>query len=352
MPRNWHEPRERMRMDIEVPKSGSQGLRRRELLIAGAAGGATLAITAGPINYAALARAKKVPFAEEGKFAAGVMSGLPTDKAIPLWTRVSELDRTSRIRLEVATDKGFRKVIRQQTINAQKKQGYSAKARIGGLKPGHEYFYRFQTEEKHSKVGTFRTFPPKGSKQAVRIGYYSCQSYEAGYYNAQAGLAKEKDLDLVVCLGDYIYETSFFDGPADRADTTGRLNNGDCEFMDEYREKYAFYQADPDLQAMHAAYPFLAVWDDHEVEDNYASVQPDAQNGPTSQTKSHNGEVPRRVPFEDRRINGYHAFFESMPRMRMKKDLSRIYGSTSIGSLCDLFFLDERQYRSAQPCND
>ncbi len=328
------------------------GIRRRELLIAGAAGGATLALTAGPINYSALARARKVPIAKEGKFAAGVMSGLPTDKAITLWTRVSELDRTSRITLEVATDKGFRNVIREKSLNAEKDQGFAAKTRVGDLKPGEEYFYRFATKGKNSRVGTFRTFPPKGSKQGVKIGFYSCQSYEAGYYNAQAGLAKEKDLDLVVCLGDYIYETSFFDGPDARKDTTGRLKNGDCEFMDEYREKYAFYQADPQLQAMHAQYPFLAVWDDHEVEDNYASVQPDAQNGSTNQTKSHNGLVDRRVPYEERRINGYHAFFESMPRTRVKKDLSRVYGATSIGSLCDLFFLDERQYRTAQPCDD
>lgn len=338
-------------MQAENDSTENGGLRRRELLVAGAAGATALTL-AGPLNQAAFARGRRLPIAKEGKFAAGVMSGLPSTDGITLWTRLSEIDRSSRLTLQVSTDKHFKKVIREKQVVASKKQGFGVHTRIGGLKPHQEYFYRFETKDNHSRVGTFKTFPPKGSAQEVKIGYFSCQSYEAGYYNAQAGLAKEKDLDLIICLGDYIYETSFFDGPADRADTTGRLHNGDCEYLDEYREKYAFYQADPDLQAMHAAYPFLAVWDDHEVEDNYAGNVSDPQNGGPNETKSHGTTIERRVPFQQRRINGYRAFFESMPRIRMKKDLSRVYGSTSIGSLCDVFLLDERQYRDVQPCDD
>ncbi len=337
-------------METERGIDSEGGLRRRELLIAGAAGGAALTL-ANPLNYSAIARGRRRPVARGGKFAAGVMSGLPTDRGITLWTRLSGIERTSRLMVQVSTDPHFRRVIREKPVVAHRRQGFAAKARIGGLRPHTEYYYRFYTKGSHSRVGKFRTFPPHGSRQPVRIGYYSCQAYEAGYFNAQAALAKE-DLDLVICLGDYIYETSFFDGPANRADTTGRLNNGDSEYLDEYREKYALYQADRDLQAMHAAHPFLAVWDDHEVEDNYAGDAPDPDNGPPNQTKSHNAKVERRIPLLQRRRNGYHAFFDSMPRIRVKRDLQRVYGSTSIGSLVDVFFLDERQYRDVQACDD
>ncbi len=105
---------------------------------------------------------------------------------------------------------------------AEENRDFTVHAHVRGLKPGKEYFYRFKTKNKSSRVGRFRTLPPKGSKQPLRIGFFSCQDYEAGYYNAQAGLAREKDLDLVICLGDYIYEHRYYDGPADRVDTLGR----------------------------------------------------------------------------------------------------------------------------------
>ena len=156
---------------------------------------------------------------------------------------------------------------------AVEKSDFTVHTHIGGLKPHNEYFYRFETKEKHSRVGKFRTLPPENSNEKLKIGFYSCQSYEAGYFNAQAGLAKE-DLDIVLCLGDYIYEHHYYDGP--RNDKTGANKDGDVQSRKEFRQKYRFYQSDPDLQDMHASAPFLSIWDDHEVEDNYAGKGPDS----------------------------------------------------------------------------
>ena len=303
----------------------------------------------GPLNYVALAKQRKLPLAKNGAFAHGVASGIPTPKGITLWTRVSELTRSSRLTLEVATDKHFRHVVKRQDVIADANKDFTVHAAVGKLKPAHEYFYRFHTKNKNSRVGTFRTLPPADSNTPIKIGFYSCQSYEAGYFTAQGALAKEKDLDLVLCLGDYIYEHHYYDGPPARADTTGANKDGDVQTLAEYRQKYRFYQADKNLQDLHAAYPFVVIWDDHEVEDNYAGSQPDsASTDPAN--KENNNEYPRRVPFGDRRKNGYKAFFEAMPRMAPKGD--RIYGSLKLGNMAELFLTDTRQYRDPQPCND
>ncbi len=325
---------------------GGANLRRREFLVGGAAVGAAVAL---PLNYAAMARSASFPAAKGGKFAHGVSSGFPTSKAITLWTRLSELDRTSRLTVEVAKDKDFRKVVKRAQVTAGKHQDYTVHERITGLKPGEQYYYRFETKDKNSQVGKFRTLPPADSKQPLKIAYFSCQDYEAGYFNAQAAMAKE-DLDLVICLGDYIYEHTYYDGPADREDTTGTNDDGDVQTLAEFREKYHFYQADKQLQALHAAHPWVTIWDDHEVEDNYAGDEADSK-----QTDPHleNSGYPRRVPFQRRRRNGYKAYFEAHPRLQQKgMTADQIYGSVRLGGLAELFLTDQRQYRDPQPCED
>src|SRR3954447_3290769 len=325
-------------------------LRRREFVVAGAGAGAGLAFAGvGPLNYVALAKQRNLPLAAEGAFAHGVASGIPTPRGITLWTRVSELTRSSQLTLEVATDKHFRNVVKRQHVVADAAKDFTVHAAVGKLKPAHEYHYRFHTKHTHSRVGSFRTLPPADSNQAIKIGFYSCQSYEAGYYTAQGALAKEKDLDLVLMLGDYIYEHHYYDGPAERADMTGANKDGDVQTLAEYREKYRFYQSDKNLQNLHAAHPFVVIWDDHEVEDNYAGSQPDsASKDPANQ--ENNNKYPRRVPFGARRKNGYRAFFEAMPRLTPKGN--RLYGSLKLGNMAELFLTDERQYRDQQPCND
>src|SRR4051795_12168645 len=329
-------------------RDGRAALRRREFVVASAGAGLALA-GPGPLNYVAIARAKKLPVATGGKFAHGVSSGFPSPRAITLWTRVAELERSSRLTLEVATDKHFKHVVKRREVIADAARDFTVHTRVTGLKPAHEYHYRFHTKHKDSRVGRFRTLPPADSNQTLRIGFYSCQSYEAGYFTAQGALAKEKDLDLVLMLGDYIYEHHYYDGPAARVDKTGANKDGDVQTLAEYRQKYRFYQSDKHLQDLHAAHPFVVIWDDHEVEDNYAGSQPDsASTDPAN--KENNNQYPRRVPFGARRKNGYKAFYEAMPRIAPKAN--RNYGSIRLGKMAELFLTDERQYRDQQPCND
>lgn len=329
--------------DLPVPTTR---LGRREFLVASAAAGVT---AAGTINFASLARAKTVPTAADGSFAYGVASGFPSTNGITLWTRVKGLERSSRIGMEVAKDADFKSVVASQPVIADAARDFTVHAPVNGLKPATEYHYRFHTKHGSSRVGTFRTLPPADSNQTLRIGFYSCSSYEAGYYTALAGLAREKDLDFVFCLGDYIYEHHYYDGPAARKDRTGKNHDGDVQSLAEYRQKYRFYQSDPSLQDMHAAYPFISLWDDHEVEDNYAGHSADSKQ---ANPKLENSGYPRRVPFPQRRKNAYRAFFEAMPRLQHKGDPDRIYGSVQLGKMAELYLTDERQYRDPQPCAD
>ncbi len=318
--------------------------RRRALgATAAAAGGAALA---GLPNHAALARERKIPVARDGSFEWGVSSGFPFPRSIVLWTRVGELDRSSRLFVEVARDRGFRKVVRRKEVLASHRRDFTVHVAIHKLKPRTEYFYRFHTRNSRSPVGRFRTAPPLDSNEQIRIGFFSCQNYEAGFYNAHAGLAAEQDLDLVICLGDYIYEDSTYEGP--RTDRTGDNNDADVQFLHEYRQKYRLYQSDPDLQRMQGNHPFVTIWDDHEVEDNYAGNRP----SPAAAEGETNPGQPRRQPLPFRRKNAYRAFFEAMPRIKRKGEPTRIYARGRMGRMADIFLLDERQYRDQQPCGD
>ncbi len=324
---------------------GSQRLGRRSFLIGALATGA--AVTA-PVNYAALARKSRIPVAKHAKFDLGVASGFPRPRGIELWTRLGEIKRTSKLSVVVAKDRKFKNVVLEKDVTARKERDFTARTFVKGLKPDHRYFYRFVTKDSKSPVGRFKTAPPLKSNKPIRIAFYSCQHYEAGFFNAQRAIANEPDLDLVLCLGDYIYEYS--DNQGVRLDRTGNNHDGDTQLLTEYWEKYRLYKSDKDLQAMHAAHPFLSVWDDHEVEDNYADGQPSSNQNDPSKTQLK--DYPRRVPFAQREANGHQSFFNYMPRSRFKGDRDRVYEEYRLGKLVDLLMTDERQYRDRQPCDD
>jgi alkaline phosphatase D len=332
------------RPDLESLDPG-QRIGRRTFLIGALATGAALAA---PVNYAALARKRRIPLAKHAKFDVGVASGFPRPRGITLWTRLGEIKHTSKLKLVVATDRKFGNVVDEKLVTARKDRDFTARTFVKGLKPDHHYFYRFVTEHSKSPVGRFKTAPPLNSSKPVRIGFYSCQHYESGFFNAQRAIANEPDLDLVLCLGDYIYEYSNNEGV--RLDRTGNNHDGDTQLLREYWQKYRLYKSDADLKAMHSAHPFLSVWDDHEVEDNYADGQPSSHQNDPSKTQLKN--YPRRVPFAQREANGDQAFFNYMPRTRFKGDRNRIYEEFRLGKLVDILLTDERQYRDRQPCND
>ena len=148
-------------------------LTRRQVLLASAAGGLVLS---DQLNYAAIARAKRAPKAAHGVFAHGVASGYPHPTSTTLWTRVTELSHRATVELEVARDRNFRHVVHRAQELVDPARDYTVHAPVGGLRPDHEYFYRFATKTTASRLGRFKTLPPPHSKQPLRIGFFSCQS--------------------------------------------------------------------------------------------------------------------------------------------------------------------------------
>ncbi len=309
----------------------------RRGFIAGASGLALATAAGGPTALAA--RPKRKPSLRAGSFPEGVISGDPTPDAITLWTRVHDVEGKGTVEVEVARDRGFRKVVARDLVKTSHDVRYSVKARIAGLDPHEEYWYRFSTRGEESSVGRFRTALPPDSRQPVRFAFFSCQDYTFGYFNAHNLLVKE-DVDFVVNLGDYIYAEAYY-RPGDAFAGVREDPIGFSETLDQYRAKYALYRTEAPLRKMHAKFPMISIWDDHEVQDNYAGGA-----GPTG------GLSPELRYTEARKAAAYRAYFESMPTFRVKRGSDRIYRAMRFGRTVDLILLDQRQYRADQPCGD
>jgi alkaline phosphatase D len=316
-------------------------LTRRQLLRRSSAGAAVVLLPP-----AALPRAKTAAVLRGGHFHQGVLSGDPTPTGITLLTLLDGAEGAGSVRLEVATDAAFRHVVARKNVATSGAKNHSVKARVSGLKPHERYWYRFETSTSHSPVGRFQTALPADSQQPVKFAFFSCADYTHGYYNAYELMAKE-DVDFVVCLGDYIYGESYHsraDGTGVRDDKTGSVNRDNPSIvreavtLDDYRGKYSLYRSDPALRALHAKFPMIATWDDHEVQDNYAGG---AAGGGLAAAKHYSAK---------RRKAGYKAFFEAMPFFPV--GTSRIYRGLEFGRTVDMIMLDQRQYRADQPCGD
>jgi alkaline phosphatase D len=282
-----------------------------------------------------------------GRFSDGVISGEPTTSGISLWSRVDGVERAGSVTVEVARDKAFKNVVARKSVATSAKTNHAVKATVQGLKAHEEYFYRFHTATEDSPVGRFRTALPADSNEPVRFAFFSCADYTHGWYNAYERMAAE-DVDFVVCLGDYIYDETYHSkagGTGVRDDRIGRQPKSSykdvlraAHTLQDYRDKYSLYRSDASLRKMHAEFPMVVLWDDHEVQNNYAG-------------KPANGGLPADEEYtRKRRAAGYKAFFESMPVS--PKGSSRIYRSTRFGKNVELFVMDQRQYRDDQPCND
>jgi alkaline phosphatase D len=310
------------------------------------AGGAAATVLVPTTLAAPLAAARTRPF-RSGHFPDGVVSGDPTPKGISLWTRLdpSGGGGTGSVQLEVATDKAFRKVVARKDVTTGAASNHAVKARVTGLKAHEEYFYRFATKGSDSAVGRFRTALPADSKQDVKFAFFSCQEYTHGYYNALDVMA-DGDYDFVVCLGDYIYAEAYHSvkgGTGVRDDKIGRENPDNPAIVREavtladYREKYQLYRSDPALRAVHAKFPMVMLWDDHEVQDNYVGQPAD-------------GGLPAGKHFSAARKKAARkAFFESMPAFPTGE---RLYRTLRFGSTVELIVMDQRSYRADQPCDD
>jgi alkaline phosphatase D len=324
---------------------------RRQFVVRAGTAAAT-AILSPSALAAGLGSAQPPRLARGGRFSEGVMSGEPTPSAITLWSRVADVEGRVAVDLEVATDRSFRHVVAHKRLATSAAVNHNVKTRITSLKAHEQYYYRFATATKDGPVGRFRTALPADSQQPVRFAFWSCQDYTHGYYNAHEALARE-DLDFVVCLGDYIYDETYHtvrDGTGVRDDKTGRAQHESgqggvnytraAETLDQYREKYALYRSDESLRKVQARFPTIMLWDDHEVQDNYAGGE---ANG---------GLPPSHHYSQKRRAAASKAFFETMPYTPPRSAPSRVYRRLQFGRTVDLLIMDQRQYRKDQPCGD
>jgi alkaline phosphatase D len=320
-------------------------LGRRELLTGLAAG--TLAL-AGAAAWTTRLWAQ--PTFRDHPFSLGVASGDPLPDSVVLWTRLAPAPLAGggmpmaavEVGWELAGDPAFQNVLRRGTALARPEVGHSVHVEVGGLEPGRDHFYRFIAGGETSAVGRTRTAPAAGSPvPTLRLGVCGCQAYQDGWYTAYRHLADES-LDLVFHYGDYIYE--YWDvnrpvppgrplpDPADRHETFTLV---------DYRNRYALYKLDADLQAAHASAPFLASFDDHEVVDNWAG-------------ENDKGHTPPEL-FLLRRQAAFQAWYEHMPVRRAQLPRGpdmRAHRRVAWGALADIAILDTRQYRTDQPCDD
>lgn len=316
--------------------------RRRFLTVAGTATGAVVA------SQLPFARARSAPARFTGyPFTLGVASGDPTPDGVVLWTRLAPAplsgnggmpDRDYPVQWEVAKDEAFTNVVARGEEIATYGDAHSVHAEPQGLEPGYEYFYRFKANGEISPTGRTKT-APAGVVGALTFAFASCQQYEHGYFTAYKHMAQE-DLDLVIHTGDYIYEydTNSYtvSGGNVRANSNHEIVN-----LADYRERHAQYKTDPDLQAAHAAFPWLVTFDDHEVDNNWAGTIPEEG-------------MPANF-FARRRRAGFKAYWEHMPLRKAQRptaDGIQIFKRNTYGNLATFHVMDTRQFRSDQACND
>jgi alkaline phosphatase D len=301
-----------------MPSHPTSPLRRQCLALAGA-----LALP----PFARHARA-----ADVARFALGVASGQPRAQSIVLWTRVTGADLPPEVpvRWELARDEAFGDIAARGTELARADEAHSVHAEPSALDPGRWYWYRFEALGQRSAVGRTRTAPAADTREGLRFALASCQRYDHGHYAAWRHVA-QADLDLVLFVGDYIYEYASFPG------ALRMHSDGSVRSLEQYRSRYAQYKSDPSLQAAHAALPWLMVWDDHEVDNDYAGLQGQAL----------------QPDFRAQRSAAYRAYWEHMPFPKALKPSGadmRIYGRTEWGALACIHALDDRQYRDPQAC--
>ncbi|GAB1689412.1 alkaline phosphatase D family protein [Krasilnikovia sp. M28-CT-15] len=279
----------------------------------------------------------------EGVFTLGVASGDPLPDAVVLWTRLAPQPTTGGgmparpvpVAWEVAEDAGFRRVVRCGVATARPERAHCVHVDVRGLRPDTDYHYRFRTGYQVSPVGRTRTAPAAHARPSrLRFAFASCQDYQGGYYTAYQHLVDE-DLAFVAFLGDYIYE-----GKPNPAAVRQHEGVGEPYTLDEYRNRHARYRTDPGLQAVHAAFPWIVTFDDHEVDNNFADGIP---QDPDQQSPD---------AFRARRAAAFQAYYEHLPLRRSSQpdgpDI-QVYRRLRFGTLASLHVLDTRQYRSDQP---
>ncbi len=320
-----------MGSEIAYRKTEMPHISRRSL-ITGAAGSAALL---------SIGARGSVPL-PHGLFTLGVASGDPLADGVVLWTRLAPAPLADDgglppisipVRWEVAEDERFGRIVRSGQVRALPEFGHSVHVDVAGLRPARRYWYRFIANGETSAVGRTRTAPAAGAPvDRLRLCFSSCQKYEAGYYAAYRHMVAE-DPDLILFLGDYIYE-----GAPNNLGVRRHLNPEPVD-LPGYRARYATYKLDPLLQAAHQAAPWALTWDDHEVANDYADALDQENSDP--------------VAFLRRRAAAYQAYFEHQPlraATRPSGSSMRLYRTLDWGALAQFQIIDDRQYRGPRAC--
>lgn len=286
-------------------------------------------------------------------FALGVASGDPLPDGVVLWTRLvidplatdgrgglgAVADGDVEVLWEIAADEGFTEAVASGIEVAGPEFGHSVHADVSGLEPDRWYHYRFRVGDRTSPVGRTRTTPADDADVAeLRLAFASCQQRGDGHWTAYDHLAAD-EVDLVLHLGDYVYEYPNADPGPGREDLVVPLDR-QPQTLAEYRLVYGAYKRDPRLRDAHAAAPWIVTWDDHEVDNNYAADVPEDDATPEA--------------FAARRAAAYQAFWEHHP-VRLDPpddDGLALHREIRYGSLLHLFVLDGRQHRTDQVCGD
>ncbi|MFF7444984.1 MULTISPECIES: alkaline phosphatase D family protein [unclassified Streptomyces] len=310
--------------------------RRRTVVKAAAAG----AVLAGPLAAALPARAA----ADTPAFLHGIASGDPLPDGVLLWTRVtptaeaipgSGLGPDTEVGWVVARDKAFTDVVAKGSVTATAASDHTVKADVRGLEPSTDYWFRFSAGGTDSPAARTRTAPAVDAAVAgLRFGVVSCANWEAGYFSAYRHLAARGDLDAWLHLGDYVYE--YGTGEYGTRDTVVRPHAPTHEILTlaDYRTRHGRYKTDPDLQALHAVAPVVAIWDDHEFANDAWS------GGAENHTEGAEGA------WAARQAAARQAYFEWMPVRTAVAGTT--YRRLRFGKLADLSLLDLRSYRSQQ----
>ncbi|MQA87482.1 MAG: alkaline phosphatase [Streptosporangiales bacterium] len=296
------------------------------------------------------------PSTAVGPFSLGVASGDPTQDGVVLWTRLVRdplaedgqggmPNRAVSVQWQVAADERFRRIARNGTVRAEPAHVHSVHVEVDGLKPGREYFYRFRAEGETSPVGRTKTAPAPGTRlDRLAFAFASCQAWYDGYYTAYRHMAAD-DLDVLFHLGDYIYEYGVGASGGVRGVQLPEQYQREVFTLAEYRNRHALYRSDPDLPAAHAAFPWVVVFDDHEVENNWANQ--------VSQVDSEPDQDPE--VFLALRAVAFRAYYEHLPLRRSYMPRGpdmQMYRRLRFGDLATFNVLDTRQYRDDQACGD
>lgn len=263
-------------------------------------------------------------------FPFGVASGDPQTDGVVIWTKTNPQMGNTTLEWIVARDSSMEKVVRAGVVETTSERAFTAKVFVDKLQPGRTYYYCFFIGKNVSPIGRTKT-APEGEVEKIRLGVVSCSDFRSGHFNAYGDLARRKDIDAVLHLGDYIYEYGNRKwGPKRQRKTQIRehIPNHTLHSLEDYRTRYGQYRLDPQLMECHRMHPFITVWDDHEIANDLNASFPDAQ----------------------REAAALQAYFEWLP-VRDNPDQSIVRNFT-FGNLAELWMLDTRlEGRSPQVRN-